>query len=586
MIRTLDRYVLRGFLYSYLLCFVILMGMRIISDLFINMDEFAEADLPWLEMVQYVGGYYLYNSLVYFRELGGIILAAAAAFSLARMNHTNELTAILASGVSLHRVLWPVVLLGVLLSGLSVINQEVLIPGAKDKLVRDRDDVPGTQTFPVSLPSDSDRNVWFSKQFSLAENAMIHPMVIARDSESREAAKFAGVRAVYVGDGAWRINGAIAAFVEEDGMTTGTTAGMTAGQISTQLGPDYLAAAKPIDQDGRPVIVARDGRLRIVVAKSDIRNGTLHNPTFEILDEKRPQAGRTPRVMARFQAKRAHHGVFNKNSREMGYYLDGDAELRADQVHSWPNLCRQLAKPHRWAKADWPGKRIMAELPTALRETVEQVADESRRSLPRADRTQLLKSLNEIIDTRDFCLPTDFPIGSLHKWDVNILLQPRADLSNEQYRRLNRRAMDIHLSKAIVASAGELWITTDLTPAELCLRQDAKWLQFMSTSELGTLLQSGKAPDPLEARLIKHSRFTQPLINLTLLLIGIPFILSRERNIKASASLCVALVTLSYLSVFVARYLGVYGLNPILAAWLPVLVFVPLSIALLDTVKT
>ena len=41
----------------------------------------------------------------------------AAAFTLARMNHTNELTAMLASGVSLTRVIVPMVISAMLMGG-------------------------------------------------------------------------------------------------------------------------------------------------------------------------------------------------------------------------------------------------------------------------------------------------------------------------------------------------------------------------------------------------------------------------------------------------------------------------------------
>lgn len=40
--RTLDRYIVRNFLTSALLWFLILMALRIVTDLFINMDEYVK----------------------------------------------------------------------------------------------------------------------------------------------------------------------------------------------------------------------------------------------------------------------------------------------------------------------------------------------------------------------------------------------------------------------------------------------------------------------------------------------------------------------------------------------------------------
>ena len=74
----------------------------------------------------------------HFRELGGVIIVASATFTLARMNHTNELTAMMSSGVSLHRVVWPIVLCSMLMGGLILIDSELVIsrPGVALKKKR------------------------------------------------------------------------------------------------------------------------------------------------------------------------------------------------------------------------------------------------------------------------------------------------------------------------------------------------------------------------------------------------------------------------------------------------------------------
>ena len=42
LIKTLDKYVVRSFLYSLLMWFIEFMSLRIVLDLFVNLDEFAE----------------------------------------------------------------------------------------------------------------------------------------------------------------------------------------------------------------------------------------------------------------------------------------------------------------------------------------------------------------------------------------------------------------------------------------------------------------------------------------------------------------------------------------------------------------
>ena len=72
-------------------------------------------------------------------------------------------------------------------------------------------------------------------------------------------------------------------------------------------------------------------------------------------------------------------------------------------------------------------------------------------------------------------------------------------------------------------------------------------------------------------------------LGLKLLLVAVPFILSRERNIKASATLCVLMVGVFLAFIYLCRYMG---LDPLLAAWLPVFLFGPVAIIMLDAIKT
>ena len=62
-----------------------------------------------------------------------------------------------------------------------------------------------------------------------------------------------------------------------------------------------------------------------------------------------------------------------------------------------------------------------------------------------------------------------------------------------------------------------------------------------------------------------------------------PFILSRQRNIKASAGLCVLIVGMFYVFIYICRYMG---LLDFWAAFLPLLLFGPISVLMLDSVKT
>jgi lipopolysaccharide export system permease protein len=78
-----------------------------------------------------------------------------------------------------------------------------------------------------------------------------------------------------------------------------------------------------------------------------------------------------------------------------------------------------------------------------------------------------------------------------------------------------------------------------------------------------------------------HSRILQPVLDLTLLLLGLPLIITRaEKNVFVSAGLCFLIVGALQLTTIVSHSLGSYNIiqPAVLAAWLPVIVFLPFAV--------
>lgn len=179
--KILDRYVAKNFLLGYAIAFCILIGLRIIIDLFVNLDEFTEhADLGALAVAKNISIFYALNTTLYFRDFAGMMTVVAAAFSLGKMVRLNELVAIMASGVSLKRVIGPIVLLAVLLTSLLVIDQEFIIPSLSDKLARDHDDVPGQEYYDIQFITDGKGSLIYSRKFDVKTSTLYDPTIIVR----------------------------------------------------------------------------------------------------------------------------------------------------------------------------------------------------------------------------------------------------------------------------------------------------------------------------------------------------------------------------------------------------------------------
>ncbi|MCX5636989.1 MAG: LptF/LptG family permease [Planctomycetota bacterium] len=135
--KILDRYIAKNFIIGYLIALTVLIGLCIVIDLFVNLDEFAEhSDLGTMAVVRNIFNYYAVQSTMYFRDFAGMITVIAAVFSLGKMTRSNEFVAVMASGVSLKRVIAPIIALAVLLTAFSVADQELLIPISPFIIVR------------------------------------------------------------------------------------------------------------------------------------------------------------------------------------------------------------------------------------------------------------------------------------------------------------------------------------------------------------------------------------------------------------------------------------------------------------------
>jgi lipopolysaccharide export LptBFGC system permease protein LptF len=451
-VRTLDRYIVRSFLFALLLWFVVLMALRVVTDLFVNMDEFAKLGLPFGELMTYIGSYYAYQSMLYVTELGGVIVVAAAAFTLAKMNQTNELVAMLASGVSLYRVVWPIVICAMLCCGLIVLDRELLIPPNAEKLSRVRDEFLNPGKFDIRAIADENGAVWYAPVFDPAEEEMQNVAVILRD---RAHAKVAEVRSQ-------RHETALA----RPGTLGGRRGWMLTRAILVPAGPAGTQWANAPMSDR---IIARSGPDEI---RQRLREG------------------------------------------------EGEAKL-------------DLVLP------DYGGMKLTGRFDRATGRITE----------PRFTFSIAGQSLATVTGKSAVYAA---PEGGGPDWRWRL-------------------------------EDGRLFLPSDLTTEDLVLRRSSKWMDFLSVGQLTTLSRMKRVPDERSVRLLIQARATEPINNLIMLLLGLPFILSRERNIKASASLCLLMVGTFYAFIYICRYMD---LPPMWAAWLPVLLFGPLAAVMIDSIKT
>lgn len=183
MFSVIDRYVLRALLVNYLIALGAMLSLFVVLDMLFNMDEFTEQGFPLTTVIGNIVRYYVPNLVLYFVQLSSVIAVVACAATVARMRKLNELTAVLASGVSLYRIARPVLLFGVAVTALLVVSTEMIIPSIAHLLARDHDDMDGRRTFEVLFLRDRQNALLSAGKFDPRTRELSRLLVLTRDAE-------------------------------------------------------------------------------------------------------------------------------------------------------------------------------------------------------------------------------------------------------------------------------------------------------------------------------------------------------------------------------------------------------------------
>lgn len=103
-VKILDIYIARKFLGTFFFCLVLIMTIAVVFDFAEKIDNFMEKSAPWRAVVF---DYYL-NFVPYFATLfAPLFVFIAVIFFTSRMAVNTEIIAILNSGMSFRRMMWP-----------------------------------------------------------------------------------------------------------------------------------------------------------------------------------------------------------------------------------------------------------------------------------------------------------------------------------------------------------------------------------------------------------------------------------------------------------------------------------------------
>lgn len=194
----LDRYILLRFFTNFVMLFMLVFVFAAAIDVILNLDHFVDAARAaagedsgtgsyLLQLFALSADYQVPRFFQFYAYLHGLAAVGAMAFTLAQMHRYRELVAVMASGVSLHRIAMPFLFAVFGLSVLQLLNQELLLPRVAPLLLRDYDEIGerGITSFEVRFTPDGRGSLFQAPSYEANAMRMIAPTILERDAQGR-----------------------------------------------------------------------------------------------------------------------------------------------------------------------------------------------------------------------------------------------------------------------------------------------------------------------------------------------------------------------------------------------------------------
>ncbi len=258
--KTLDRYIIRGFLLNFAILATVIMSLFVLVDVIVDVDEFTQAADArqaifgnwFLALLYSIFDFYYPQMLLLYVFFSGVLLVGAMGFTFSALSRHREILAMVTGGWSMYRIAAPVLVVGALLNAAAVPVQEFLIPPLANKLARGKSQVrlDTVETFAVQYARDGRGNLFSARMFNPESMALDGVTILQRDADGHILRRVTAERALWGAresrEGWWLQNGRFRAY-ETDDQGLSTAAARTDQPVeffASDLGPQVLLARR------------------------------------------------------------------------------------------------------------------------------------------------------------------------------------------------------------------------------------------------------------------------------------------------------------------------------------------------------
>jgi len=181
----------------FLICYCSLTGIYVVFGAFTNMESFLRC-AKGMQLAKLIGCYYGYQSIFFFDRTSGLLTLMAAMFTVTWIQRHNEMTALMAAGISKLRVVMPLIIGAIVIDCFAAVNRECIIPSFREQLSRDASDPLGDVGQRMEPQDDVQTDVLFRGEFTYAgQQRLSKPNLLLPASLSQHGKQLRAENAFY-----------------------------------------------------------------------------------------------------------------------------------------------------------------------------------------------------------------------------------------------------------------------------------------------------------------------------------------------------------------------------------------------------
>ena len=205
--KIIDRYMVKGFLSPFIWCLFIFTIMAIIIDIFSFIENIVKYKIPGSSLA----AFYVYYSPTIILQVTPMAVLLSAIFMLSNLNKNNEITAMKSSGISLWRIMSPLIILGIIISISSFIISDRIVPISskvsnmirREELEKDKRRSSPQQVVENVAVYGAGNRIVFARRYDTDKKILTDIIIHEHDKSQNLISKITAQSGVWTGD-SWK----------------------------------------------------------------------------------------------------------------------------------------------------------------------------------------------------------------------------------------------------------------------------------------------------------------------------------------------------------------------------------------------